>query len=68
MPQDQWEDCPRCDNSGTIVKYRTMVKPMKNSKGQTKPVETPEPEPNYQRCSWCHKNPRSIFNQKKLRQ
>jgi len=67
LPKEEWEDCPYCDNSGTIIKHRTMVKPMKNAKGNMQPVETPEPKPHFKRCSWCHNNPKSVFNQKKSR-
>ena len=67
ISKDQWEDCPRCDNSGTIIKYRTMVRPMKNAQGNIKPVETPEPKPNFKRCHWCHANPKSVYNQRNLR-
>lgn len=68
IPKDKWEDCPNCDNSGTIIKYRTMVRPMKNAQGNVKPVETPEPDPHFKRCQWCRANPRSIFNQEKIRE
>ena len=66
LPQEEWEHCPYCDDVGTIVEFRTMVKPMDDAHGKRKTVETPEPEANYRRCSWCHQNPKSVYNQRKL--
>ncbi len=68
IPKKDWEDCPYCDNTGMIVKFRQKVFPLKNAKGKTTPISTLEPSPHYEKCFWCRKNPKSIYNQKKLRE
>ncbi len=56
ISKSQWENCPNCDNSGSIASHCC---------GGDEDI-CQRNCPDIEQCQFCYENPKSVFNQRQL--